>query len=93
MTHYCACTRCCGPNAQGITASGKRVAVGMVAMSSHYPFGTQIMINGIMYTVEDRGGSGIENDIGRVDIFVPDHNEALRMGRYDTTAYIYRIGR
>ena len=93
VTHYCACTRCCGPNAQGITASGKRVAVGMVAMSSHYPFGTQIMINGIMYTVEDRGGSGIENDIGRVDIFVPDHNEALRMGRYDTTAYIYRIGR
>ena len=93
VTHYCACTRCCGPNAQGITASGKQVAVGMVAMSSHYPFGTQIMINGIMYTVEDRGGSGIENDIGRVDIYVPDHNEALRMGRYDTTAYIYRIGR
>ena len=93
VTHYCACTKCCGPNAQGITASGKRVAVGMVAMSSHYPFGTQIMINGIMYTVEDRGGSGIENDIGRVDIYVPDHNEALRMGRYDTTAYIYRIGR
>lgn len=93
VTHYCACTKCCGPNAQGITASGKQVAVGMVAMSSHYPFGTQIMINGIMYTVEDRGGSGIENDIGRVDIYVPDHNEALRMGRYDTTAYIYRIGR
>ena len=93
VTHYCACTKCCGPNAQGITASGKRVAEGMVAMSSHYPFGTQIMINGIMYTVEDRGGSGIENDIGRVDIYVPDHNEALRMGRYDTTAYIYRIGR
>ena len=51
------------------------------------------MINGVMYTVEDRGGSGIENDIGRVDIFVPDHNEALRLGRYDTIAYIYRIGR
>ena len=93
VTHYCACKKCCGPNAQGITASGKNVAIGMVAMSSHYPFGTQIMINGIMYTVEDRGGSGIENDIGRVDIYVPDHNEALRMGRYDTTAYIYRIGR
>ena len=93
VTHYCACTRCCGPNAQGITASGKRVAEGMVAMSSHYPFGTQIMINGVMYTVEDRGGSGIENDISRVDIFVPDHNYALRLGRFQTTAYIYRIGR
>ena len=65
----------------------------MVAMSSYYPFGTQIMINGIMYTVEDRGGSGIENNIARVDIFVPDHNEALRLGRCNTTAYIYRIGR
>ena len=93
VTHYCACSKCCGTNADGYTASGKAVQRGMVAMSSYYPFGTQIMINGIMYTVEDRGASGIENDIGRVDIFVPDHNEALRLGRYDTTAYIYRIGR
>jgi len=93
VTHYCACTICCGSNAQGITASGKNVAQGMVAMSSYYPFGTQIMINGTMYTVEDRGGSGIENDIHRVDIFVPDHNEALRLGRYTTTATIYRLGR
>ena len=93
VTHYCACAKCCGSNAQGLTASGKQVAVGMVAMSSHYPFGTQIMINGTMYTVEDRGGSGIENNIHRVDIYVPDHQQALRMGRYTTTATIYRLGR
>ena len=93
VTHYCACSKCCGENASGITASGKPVAQGMVAMSSHYPFGTQIMINGTMYTVEDRGGSGIENDIHRVDIYVPDHQEALRLGRYKTTAKIYRLGR
>lgn len=93
VTHYCACTLCCGENAAGITASGKRVSQGMVAMSSHYPFGTQIKINGVMYTVEDRGGSGIENDISRVDIYVPDHNEALRLGRFKTTAQIYRLGR
>lgn len=93
VTHYCACSKCCGSNSDGLTASGKRVATGMVAMSSHYPFGTQIMINGTLYTVEDRGGAGIENDIHRVDIYVPDHNQALRMGRYKTTAKIYRIGR
>ncbi|WP_300563611.1 NlpC/P60 family protein [uncultured Acetatifactor sp.] len=93
VTHYCACAKCCGSNASGITASGKVVSRGMVAMSSHYPFGTQIMINGTMYTVEDRGGSGIENNIHRVDIYVPDHNEALRLGRYRTTATIYRLGR
>lgn len=93
VTHYCACTKCCGPNAQGITASGKQVTTGMVAMSSYYPFGTLIEINGVMYTVEDRGGSGIENSRSRVDIYVPDHNEALRLGRFTTTATIYRIGR
>lgn len=93
VTHYCACAKCCGSNANGITASGKIASRGMVAMSSHYPFGTQIMINGTMYTVEDRGGSRIENDIHRVDIFVPDHNEALRLGRYKTTVTIYRLGR
>ena len=62
-------------------------------MSNYYPFGTQIEIDGVMYTVEDRGGSGIENDIHRVDIYVPDHLEALRLGRYTTTASIYRLGR
>lgn len=93
VTHYCACAKCCGSTANGITASGKIASRGMVAMSSHYPFGTQIMINGTMYTVEDRGGSGIENDIHRVDIYVPDHNEALRLGRFRTTATIYRLGR
>ena len=93
VTHYCACPKCCGAGANGTTASGKPVSQGMVAMSSQYPFGTLIMINGVMYTVEDRGGSGIENDPYRVDIFVPDHDEALRLGRFQTTAHIYRIGR
>ena len=92
VTHYCACSLCCGENAAGITASGKPVAEGMVAMSSYYPFDTKIEINGVMYTVEDRGGSGIENDIHRVDIYVPDHQQALRLGRYTTTATIYSLG-
>ena len=93
VTHYCACSKCCGKNADGITASGKRVAPGMVAMSSHYPFGTVLVINGEVYTVEDRGGSGIENDIARVDIYVEDHKQALRLGRYWAEATFYRIGR
>lgn len=93
VTHYCNCSKCCGKWAGGNTASGKKPASGMVAMSSHYPFGTQIMIKGTMYTVEDRGGSGIENDIHRVDIYVSDHNTALKMGRYKAKAKIYRLGR
>ena len=92
VTHYCPCEKCCGPGAKGITASGKQVKPGMVAMAAYYPFGTQIMINGTMYTVEDRG-SALEGNIHRVDIYVPDHAQALRMGRYMTTAKIYRLGR
>lgn len=92
VTHYCACKICCGSNASGHTASGKRVAEGMIATSSYYPFGTKFRINGILYTVEDRGGYEIENSIHRVDIYVPDHNQALKMGRYNTTAIIYPAG-
>ena len=65
----------------------------MVAMSSNYPFGTQLMINGKLYTVEDRGDSEIENNIHRVDIYVPNHQQALNLGRFKTTATVYRIGR
>lgn len=93
VTHYCSCKKCCGKWAGGHTASGKVPMPGMVAMSSHYPFGTLIEINGTMYTVEDRGGTGIENNIHRVDIYVSDHATALRLGRFKTKAKIYRLGR
>ena len=93
VTHYCACAKCCGDSADGYTASGKRVEEGMVAMSSYYPFGTQLVINGELYTVEDRGGSKIEKDKTRVDIYVSDHQRALRLGRFSAEAQFYRIGR
>lgn len=92
VTHYCSCYQCNG-NTLAKTASGKPLADGMVAMSSNYPFGTQLMINGKLYTVEDRGGSEIENNIHRVDIYVPNHQQALNLGRFKTTATVYRIGR
>lgn len=91
VTHYCPCAQCNG-NSLAMSASGKPLAVGMVAMSAQYPFGTRLSINGRIYTVEDRGGSEF-NDIHRVDIFVNSHEEALRLGRYKTTATVYPIGR
>lgn len=88
VTHYCPCYQCNG-NSLAMTASGKPLTVGVVAMSTYYPFGTKIVINGNVYTVEDRGGSEF-NDIHRVDIYVNTHSEALRLGRYKTTATIYK---
>ena len=91
VTHYCPCQQCNG-NSLAMSASGKPLAVGMVAMSTKYPFGTRISINGKIYTVEDRGGAEF-NDIHRADIFVNSHEEALRLGRYKTTATVYPTGR
>jgi hypothetical protein len=50
VTAYCPCTKCCGPNAHGITASGKEVSynggVFVAADTSHYPFGTKLSVPG-----------------------------------------------
>ena len=79
VTAYCPCRQCCGPNARGITASGKRVRVGMCAADRRVPFGTVFVISGYgRAVVEDRGGAIKGN---RIDVFFETHDEALRWGR------------
>ena len=39
------------------------------------PFGTKLMINGQIYTVEDRGTA-----YGHVDVFFGSHSEAIAFG-------------
>jgi 3D (Asp-Asp-Asp) domain-containing protein len=74
----------CGklPNhpAYGITASGKRVAVGMIAADTRIlPFGTKVYIDGMgIYTVEDTGGAIKGNCI---DIYMPRLEDAIKFGR------------
>lgn len=88
ITYYCACTKCCGPNAKGITASGTHVQAGRtIAASSKYPFGTQMKIFDHIYTVEDRGGAINGN---KIDIYVDSHSEALRLGR-QTNVPVYKV--
>lgn len=77
ITAYCPCSKCCG-KATGRTASGTTATAGRtVAASSRFAFGTQLNINGHIYTVEDRGGAIQGN---RIDIFVGSHSEALQWG-------------
>lgn len=83
ITYYCSCTKCCGPNAKGITASGKKVQEGMVAMKG-VPFGTKIEINGKQYVVEDRGVGA-----GCVDVYVSSHQRALELGRHKAEVKVY----
>lgn len=77
VTAYCACVKCCGKT-NGITASGvKATANHTVAAPSNFAFGTELVINGKTYTVEDRGGAIQGN---RIDVYMNSHAEAIAWG-------------
>ena len=49
------------------------------------PYGSQVMINGVVYTAEDRGGAVKSNHI---DIFFDTHGEAIAHGvRYESVIW------
>lgn len=77
VTAYCPCATCCGKT-NGITASGtKATSNHTIAAPSTFSFGSQVVINGVTYTVEDRGGAIQGN---RIDIYMDTHAEALAWG-------------
>lgn len=77
ITAYCGCAKCCSKT-DGITASGTHVIAGRtIAAPKEIPFGTKLMINGHVYTVEDRGGAIKGN---RIDIYFETHEEATKFG-------------
>ena len=86
VTAYCPCKKCCGKNAQGITASGKRVSHNdgrfVAADTTVLPFGKKLVIPGY------HGGTPVEVlDTGsaikgkRLDVYFASHQTALEWGR------------
>lgn len=84
LTAYCKCSKCCGKWANGVTASGTYPVQGRTVAMAGLPFGTQLLIDGNVYTVEDRG-----TPYGHVDIYHYSHNDALDFGR--KYADVYKI--
>ena len=78
LTAYCACKKCCGKT-DGITASGVKATEGITiaADTTVLPFGTEVIIDGHTYIVQDRGGAIKGN---RIDVYFDDHSEALDFG-------------
>ena len=90
LTGYCPCAICCGKwsnPSNPITASGTTPAAGrtVAADTSRYPFGTKLMINGQIYTVEDVGGAIKGNHI---DIYFNTHQEALAFAKQYGSVYL-----
>ncbi len=85
LTGYCPCAICCGKT-NGITACGTLATANhTIAADSRFSFGTKMVINGVVYTVEDRGGAIKGN---RIDIFFTTHQDALNFGRQTGDVYI-----
>ncbi len=86
ITAYCGCKKCgTGSNR---TASGTTPTEGrtIAADTSILPFGTQVVIGGVVYTVED-SGSGVRGN--HIDIFFATHARALAFGRKTMKVYKY----
>ena len=86
ITAYCGCSKCSGGHNK--TASGTTPTQGrtIAADTSILPFGTQVVIGGIVYTVEDRG-SGVSGN--HIDIFFATHEDALAFGSKSMKVYKY----
>lgn len=85
LTAYCNCSSCCGKWAGGPTASGAMPVAGRTVAMDGISFGTKLLINGNVYTVEDRG-----TPYGHVDIYFNSHSEACDFGmKY---ADVYKVG-
>lgn len=89
VTYYCPCKKCCGKWAGGNTASGTKPREGVtVAVDrSLIPLGSEVMLDDgdgeIEYRIaEDTGVKG-----SHVDVFVSDHQTALRNGMKKATIY------
>ena len=86
---YCNCTICCGqwsggPTASGVYPSGNHT----LAVDAYNPIvsiGTQVIMNGVLYTVEDTGNlnaHGVD-----FDVYYDSHSEALAHGHRSYEAY------
>ena len=85
-TGYCPCRAC----SEGW---GRHTCTGAVATAGHtiavdprvIPYGSKVMINGVVYTAEDRGGAVRGNHI---DIFFNTHAETRQHGTQSAEVYL-----
>ena len=83
LTAYCSCPICCGVWSGGPTASGAMPTIDHTVAMAGLPFGTELIINGQVYTVEDLG-----TPYGHVDIYMNNHQAALQFGVQYSDVYL-----
>lgn len=76
-TGYCNCEKCSGGHSLTYSGTVPKSNHTLSADLDLFPLGTTLMINGVVYTVEDIGSS-IEGR--RLDIYYDEHAQALEHG-------------
>lgn len=80
ITFYCACPKCCGKWADGITASGYKADDGVVACNI-LPLWTIVHIEDFGYrVVMDRGAKKYFDGKKHIDIYISNHDKAKQLG-------------
>lgn len=85
-TGYCPC-RACSEGWGRHTSTGATAAAGhTIAVDPRViPYGSRVMINGVVYTAEDRGG-GVKGN--HIDIFFNTHSETRQHGTQNAEVYL-----
>ena len=83
-TGYCSCQKCSGGYTKTYSGTIPKANHTISADLNVFPIGTKLVIDGITYTVEDKGSSVNGN---KVDIFFETHAEALAFGMQTVDVY------
>lgn len=87
ITHYGAdCLGCSGITATGTVPQASRT---IATDWNVIPVGSEVMINGVVYVVEDKG-SAIQGNV--IDVFVGSEAESIEKGTYYTEVYVKKNG-
>lgn len=76
-TGYCNCEQCSGGHSLTYAGTVPQAEHTLSADLNLFPIGTQLMVDGIIYTVEDMGSSVNGN---KIDIFYDSHQDAEAHG-------------
>lgn len=82
VTAYTPDARSCFPYADGRTSIGKDAKLPGVAVNpSLIPYGSLVIINGLVYEADDTGSAMRKSLVPHVDIRMQSHNEAMKFGK------------
>ena len=85
VTGYCNCEKCSGGHGYTYSGTVPQANHTLSADLTLLPLGTKVMIDDIVYTVEDKGG-GVDGK--KVDIYFATHEEALAFGTQQADVYL-----